>query len=265
MSTVMEKIAALRDAYIALGQDVGHLSDDELLNLALGRGVRTAPVWARKDAGDRVADLREAYQRSGEDASGLSDAELLNRELEYTYTESRRHENAYSTLLQDRVKHDRSVYAAAGRSAREAVNARGGMYLDAIVRRSALPLTGLLYRISELPDRPGPKMVEELKGAARTARWTLDGVVTRKVLDEVARTDEGVKLVEAQAAEIQRLRGVVTAQAKRLHDEHGTKGTRGNGWRCECPGCEMIRDMDDDREPVIHTVTESRPVVPAEG
>lgn len=268
MSTVTEKIAALRAAYIALGQDVGHLSDDQLLRLALGR-TTPPPVWARKDAGDRIAELREAYARDGEDVSGLSDAELLNREVEHGYAESRRHENAYSSLLQDQSKHDRAVYTAASRQAREAVDARGGMYLAAVLRRSALPVTGLIYRISQLPERPGPKAVAELQQAARTVQWQLDGVVTDKMIGEVAVRDEGVKLVDAQAAEIRRLRDVLTAQAKTLHAEHGQRGTRENEWRCECPGCEMIRDMDDDREgatpePVLHTVTETRPV-PVEG
>lgn len=264
MSTVTDKLAALRDAYVALGQDVGHLSDDELLGLALGKGARTVPAWARKDAAGRIAELREAYARDGEDVSGLSDAELLNREVEHGYAESRRHHNAYSLLLQDQVKHDRAVYTAASRQAREAVDARGGLYLAAILRRSALPVTGLVHRISQLPERPGPKAVAELQQAARTVQWQLDGVVTDQVIGEVAERDEGVKLVDAQAAEIRRLRDVVTAQARRLHAEHGGKGTRETEWRCECPGCELIRSMDDDREPVLHTVTETRSV-PAEG
>lgn len=256
-TTPAEKIKALREAYVNLGQDVTRFSDDELLTLALGRGARPVPAWARKDTADRIASLREEAEKFGEDVTGLSDAELLNREVEQAHAEARRHHNAYSVLLQDQVKHDRSVYAAASRQAKEAVQARGGMYLEAIVRRSAVPLTGLIYRISELPERPGPKVVEELKNAAQAVRWQLDGVVTDQVVDEVARTDEGVKLVDAQAAEIQRLRDVVLAQARRLHDEHGPR--RGGEGRCECPGCEMIRDMDDDREPVLHTDSRAVP------
>ena len=247
MTIISEKIEALRGALADLGQDVSRFSDDALLSMALGTGPAPVPAWADKTAAERVASLREDYERAGEDVSDLSDAELLNRELTRVQAESRRHENAYSSLLQDQVKHDRSIYAAASRQAREAVDARGGLYLAAILRRSALPITGLVYRISELPERPGPKVIEELKGAARNAQWRLDGVVTSQVVDEVARTDEGVKLVEAQAAETQRLRGVITAQAQRLHAEHGP--VRGGEGRCECPGCEMLRVMDDDREP----------------
>lgn len=235
-------VKALREALIELGQDVRRFDDAELLRLALGRGDAPLPNWANQSADDRVKALREDYKQQGEDVTGLPDVELLSRALTQAQAESRRHENAYSSLLQDQVKHDRSVYSAASRQAREAVDARGGMYLEAIVRRSALPLTGLIYRVSELPERPGPKVVEELKNAAQSVKWQLDGVVTRGVLDEVTRTDEGVKLVDAQSAEIKRLREVIQAEVRRLHAGHGHRQT---GPRCECTGCELIRAMDD--------------------
>lgn len=194
---------------------------------------------------ERVTALREESVRLGENVDQLTDAELLCRELDRVHAESRRHENAYSNLLQDQVKHDRAVYTAARREAAEQQIARGGLYLGAILQRSALPITGLIYRISQLPDRPGPKVIEELKQAARTAEWRLDGVVTDQVIGEVAVRDEGVKLVDAQAAEIQRLREFIAAQGGALHAQHGQKGSRETGWRCECPGCELIRAMDE--------------------
>lgn len=196
-------------------------------------------------AEDRIAALRDEYARQGEDVTSLSDTELLYRELDRSRAESRRHENAYSSLLQDQVKHDRAVYTAAQRGAVERQNARGGMYLEVIVRRSALPITGLIYRISQLPDRPSPKVVEELKAAARSAQWTLDGVVSSKVLGEIADQDPGVKLTEAQAAEIARLREFIAGLGRKLHAKHGGRGARESGWRCECSGCELIRAMDD--------------------
>ncbi|GAA3113522.1 hypothetical protein [Streptomyces echinatus] len=208
------------------------------------------------NAADRVAALREEYARLGEPVDHLTDAELLNREVERTQKESRRHENAYSSLLQDQVKHDRSVYAAARREAADQQIARGGLYLGVIVRRAATPITGLLYRISQLPDRPAPKVVEELRSAARRAQWTLDGVVTDKVLDEVAERDPEVKLAEAQAAEIQRLRSVLVEQGQRLHRDHADLGSHLG--RCECPGCELIRVMDGLRvEPATEVASAS--------
>lgn len=245
--SVTERIKNLRMALTGLGQDTRPWTDDGLVRQVLNDGPKALPQWANKTAADRIKGLREDAARFGEDVVNLSDTELLNKELSRLHAESRRHENAYSSLLQDQVKHDRSVYSAANRQAREAVDARGGMYLEAIVRRSAQALTGLIYRVSELPERPGPKVVEELKNAAQSVKWQLDGVVTRGVLDEVARTDEGVKLVDAQSAEIKRLREVISAEGRRLHAGHSHRQT---GIRCECTGCELIRAMDDG-EPTV--------------
>lgn len=235
-------VKALREALIELGQDVRRFDDAGLLSLALGRGDAPVPNWANKTAEERVAALREDYKRQGEDVTGLSDAELLNRALTQSLAESRRHENACTSLLQDQVKHDRSVYAAARREAAERQSALAGLYLNAAVRKAATPVTGLIYRISQLSDRPGPKVVEELKGAARQAEWTLDGVVRDKALAEIAESDPSVKLASAQAVEINRLREVIQAEGRRLHAGHGHRQV---GPRCECTGCELIRAMDD--------------------
>lgn len=235
-------VKALREALIELGQDVRRFDDAGLLRLALGTGDAPVPDWANKTAQERVNALREDCKRQGEDVTSLSDAELLNRALTQSLAESRRHENAHTSLLQDRVQHDRSVYAAARRSAAEQHSALAGLYLNAAVRKAAVPVTGLIYRISQLPDRPGPKVVEELKGAAQQAEWTLDGVVRDKALAEIAERDPDVKLANAQAAEINRLREVIQAEGRRLHAGHGHRQV---GHRCECTGCELIRAMDD--------------------
>lgn len=190
---------------------------------------------------ERVAALRAEYARLGENVDHLSDLDLLNGEVERLAIESRRHENNASSLLQDQVKHDRSVYAAARRAAAEWKSAMAGLYLNAAVRKAATPVTGLIYRISQLPDRPGPKVVEELKGAARQAEWMLDGVVRDAALAEVGERDPDVKLANAQAAEIERLRAVIVERGQSLHTGNGPRV----GQRCECPGCELIRSMDD--------------------
>lgn len=191
---------------------------------------------------DRIAALRDEYKRLGEDVTSLTDTELLYREVDRLAAESRRHENNASTLLQDQVKHDRAVYAAARRTAAEWQSALAGLYLNAAVRKAASPVTGLIYRISQLPDRPGPKVVEELKSAARQAEWMLDGVVRDKALSEIGERDPDVKLANAQAAEIQRLRAVIVEQGQHLHTDNGPRV----GHRCECPGCELIRAMDTE-------------------
>jgi hypothetical protein len=205
-----------------------------------------------KTAAERVAALRDEYARLGENVDHLSDLDLINQELERTQKESRRHENAYSSLLQDQAKHDRSVYAAARRAAAEWHSALAGLYLNAAVRKAALPVTGLIYRISQLPDRPGAKVVEELKAAARQAEWALDGVVRDAALAEIGERDPHVKIAEAQAAEIQRLRNVIVQQGQHLHTDNGPR----TGHRCECTGCELIRAMDD--VPTQHTTAAAK-------
>lgn len=237
-------VNALREALIELGQDVRRFDDDELLRLALGRGDAPVPAWADKTADERVKALREDYQRQGEDATGLSDAELLNRALTQAQAESHRHEDAYSSLLQDRVQHDRSVYTAARSSAQGDAVARAGLYLQAILRQSAHPINEVVHRASELPEdgKASVQQVRDLKAAADQAKWLLSGMVgDRQSLKDAAKAP-GVQLVEKLNAEIRRLREVVMAEGRRLHAGHGHRQT---GIRCECTGCELIRAMDD--------------------
>lgn len=194
-----------------------------------------------KTVAERITALRDECARFGEDVGHLSDAELLLRQVDQVWAESRRHENNASTLLQDQVRHDRAVYAAARRAAAEWQSALAGLYLNAAIRKAAAPVSGLIYRISQLPDRPGPKVVEDLKAAARQADWVLDGLVRDKALAEIGERDPDVKLANAQAAEIGRLRQVIVEQGQLLHSDSGPRAGR----RCECTGCELIRAMDD--------------------
>jgi hypothetical protein len=237
-------VKALREALIELGQDVRRFDDAGLLSLALGRGDAPVSDWANKTAEERVAALREDYKRQGEDVTGLSDAELLNRALTQSLAESRRHENACTSLLQDQVKHDRSVCAAARRSAQGDVTARAGLYLQVILRHSARPINEVVHRASELPvDGKAPvQQVRDLKAAADQAKRLLAGMVGDRQSLEDAAKNPGVQLVEKLNAEIRRLREVVLAEGRRLHAGHGHRQV---GPRCECTGCELIRAMDD--------------------
>lgn len=226
-------VKALREALIDLGQDVRRFDDARLLRLALSSGDAPVPDWANKTAKERVTALREDYKRQGEDVAGLSDAELLNRALTQSLAESRRHENAYTSLLQDRVKHDRSVYTAARASAQGDIVARAGLHLQAILRQSARPINEVVHRASELPaDGKAPlQQVRDLKAAADTAKWLLSGMVGDRQSFEGAAKDPAVQLVEKLNGEIRRL--------------HAGHGHRQDGPRCECTGCELIRAMDD--------------------
>lgn len=200
-----------------------------------------------KTAAERVAALRDEYARLGENVDHLTDTELLYREIDRLAAESRRHENNYSALLQDQVKHDRSVYAAARRSAQGDVTARAGLYLQAILRQSAQPINAVVHRAAELPeDGKAPvQQVRDLKVAADRAKWLLSGMVGDRQSLEDAAKDPNVQLVDKLSDEIRRMRSFIEEQARWLHAKHGSKDTVGRGGRCECPGCELVRAMDD--------------------
>jgi hypothetical protein len=201
-----------------------------------------------KTAAEKVAALRDEYTRLGQNVDHLTDVDLLHREVDRLAAESRRHENSHSALLQDRVKRDRSVYAAARRSAQASVVAVAGLYLQAIIRKNASPIDGVIYRAEQLPeDGKAPvKQVRELREAALRARWLLKGMASEQAIED-AKRDEGVQVVEELKAEIRRMRDVLTEQGQRLHRDHADLGSTLG--RCECPGCELIRAMDDTLEP----------------
>jgi len=201
-------------------------------------------VTTTTSAADRVAAIRAEAAKFGEDVTGLTDTELLLRQIDQAWAESRRHENAYSSLLQDQVKHDRSVYAAARHSAQGDAVARAGIYLQAILRQSARPINEVVHRASELPEdgKASVQQVRDLKAAADRAKWLLSGMVGDRKSFEDAAKNPGVQLVEKLNGEIRRLREVVQAEGRRLHAGHGHRQT---GPRCECTGCELIRAMDD--------------------
>ncbi|MFI5649980.1 hypothetical protein ACIA71_02005 [Streptomyces anulatus] len=196
----------------------------------------------------RVADLRDEYARLGQDVSHASDLDLLAREVDRVQSESRRHENSYTSLLQDQVKRERAVRAAAHRAAVEDRIAWGGMYLQHLVARSAERINAVIHRAAELPDgRASVEQTRELKAAAERAKWMMSGLVGHRAgqLEEARQQNEAISLVDKQREEILRLRDFIGAAGQALHTEHGGKGSRENGRRCECAGCELIRAMDD--------------------
>lgn len=234
-----QKIKNLRAALADLGQDTRQWTDEDLVSRVLSDGPSRLPEWARSGSvEDRLKPLRG---RVGKDGL-LSDTELLNQELNRAWAETRRHENAYTSLLQDRVKHDRAVRAAARQSAVADITAQAGLYLQAILRRNATPIDGVIYRAENLPEdgRARPTAVKELREAALRARFLLSGLSTESALADAAK-DGGVQALEALKAELRRIQSVISVVGRRLHNEHGL--TR--GFRCECPGCELIRSVYD--------------------
>jgi hypothetical protein len=201
---------------------------------------------AATTADERIAVIRDEYARLGEDVTSLSDTELLLRQLDRAWVESRRHENNYSNLLQDQVKRDRSVYAAARREAAEDRRAWASMYLGHLIRDSASVINAVIHRAAELPEGRVPlEQARELKSAAERAKWMMSGLVGHRQsqFDDARRQNPQISLVEKQRAEILRLREFITATGQQLHAASGGR-TPGQG-RCECHGCELIRAMDD--------------------
>lgn len=199
-------------------------------------------------AADRIISLREEYALLGEDVTDLGDVELLLRELGRTRQESRRHENSYMSLLQDQAKRDRAVRTAAHRAATEDRVAWAGLYLGHLVSRSAGSINEVINRAAELPDGRVPvELTRALKDAADRAKWQMSGLVGHRAaqLEEARAQNPSIALVEQQREEVLRLRSFISTLGQELHGRHGGKGTRDNGWRCECSGCELIRSMDD--------------------
>lgn len=196
----------------------------------------------------RMVDLRDEYARLGQDVGNLSDLDLLAREVDRLQGESRRHENSYTSLLQDRVGHDRAVRAAARRAAVEDRSAWAGMYLRHLVARSAGRLNEVVHRATQLPDgRATAEQTRELKAAAAQAKWMMSGLVGHREgqLDEARQQSPEISLVEKQREEILRLRDFVGAAGQALHAERDGRDKRSDRGRCECAGCELIRAMDD--------------------
>jgi len=230
-----QKIKNLRAALADLGQDTRQWTDHDLLK-AVFRGPSRLPEWADQSPDGVLSRLR------AEADPGFSDTELLLWELNRMAAESRRHENAYTMLLQDRVKHDRAVRTAAHRSAIADITAQAGLYLRAIVQRNAQPIEGVIYRAENLPEdgRAPVAQVRELREAALKVRWLMRGLVTDKSLED-ARKDEGIQALEKLKAELRRVQVMVSSVGQALHRTYG----RTTGETCTCSGCELIRSVHD--------------------
>ena len=238
--SIDQKIDALRKALADLGQDTRQWTDADLVTRVLSGGPSRLPAWAERSAAERLEALRKEA-----DAPGRCDRELLERELNRAWAEARRHENAYTSLLQDRVRDERAVRTAARQSALADITAQAGVYLQAIIRRNASHLDGVVYRAENLPEdgRATPTQVKELREAALRSRWMLRGLSSDSALAEASK-DDGVQALEAVKTELRRVLSAVQLAGQHLHNERGQTG----GPRCECAGCELIRSVHDTEE-----------------
>lgn len=241
MTSIDQKTKALRKALADLGQDTRQWTDADLVGRVLSGGPSRVPAWADRTAAERLEALR-----SEADPSRIqSDAELLGLELNRAWAEARRHENAYSSLLQDRSRDERAVRTAAHRAAVADITAQAGLYLQAIIRRNAAHLEGVVYRAEQIPEdgRMPVQKARELREAALRSRWMLSGLSSSSALADAGK-DGDVQALEAVKAELRRVAEVVRVAGQSLHAAHG----RTTGRICECVGCELIRSVHDTGE-----------------
>jgi hypothetical protein len=240
--SIDQKIKNLRAALADLGQDTRQWTDEDLVSRILSGGPSRLPAWADRSADGRVESLRAEYAREGLDVTGLSDTAVLGIELNRAWAEARRHENAYTSLLQTQVQEHRAVRTASHRAAVQDVTAQAGLYLQAILRQQAQPIDGVIYRAEQIPEdgRMPVQAARELRSAALQARWLLSGLSSTSALAEAGK-DEDVQALEALKAELRRMQEAVMSAGRALHATYGQTAGR----LCECPGCELIREVHD--------------------
>ncbi|QFQ99338.1 hypothetical protein F9278_27900 [Streptomyces phaeolivaceus] len=125
-------------------------------------------VWS-KPAAERVASLREQYASADVPVADLSDLELLNAAYESVLREQIDTRDRYMGLLTELRKHDDAVRKAATR----ALSDHAERYAHRAVNEYMRPFNAVLYRIENLPDRPGPRQVEGLRQAADRVQFQL--------------------------------------------------------------------------------------------
>jgi hypothetical protein len=172
---------------------------------------------------------------TGEDtASRFVEDELRDVQAELTRTR-----DLYHRMLQAQVRHDRDVYTDARRKAQDDRIAWADHYFRHLIARSAGPVSDLIYRVQQVPDRPSNAQVADLKAAAAAADWTFQ--LAQKTVE--AQPDFGSRV----RVEVSRLRGYIRSAGEALH--RAAAGRERDGDRCCCAGCELIRGMDDDGAP----------------
>lgn len=149
---------------------------------------------------------------------------------EQTTDELTRLRDRHQRMLIDRERWRESVYAAARREALREVEHSRDRRIAAAVSESLRPITGLIYRVGQLGDRAGTAQVAALKAAATEAD---------RAVRTTSRTASDDPDAERLRKEITRLRGVITASARHMHEAVGTSWTG-----CRCPGCDLIVAMD---------------------
>lgn len=184
----------------------------------------------------RVAELREEAAQQGRDVAELTDAEFLLDELSAARKEAYDAGHKVQGMLVEREAWRRKAASALQRKAQLERVRIGEVYLAAAIRQGLRPITSLVYRVENLPDRLSPKAMAEFKSAIGDIADVLR--VTQQRID----ADPQVALLGEQRAEILRLIEYITERGQTLHKELSRDGAEIG---CECPGCELIVGMGD--------------------
>lgn len=128
-----------------------------------------------------------------------------------------------SRLLQEQVRHDRDVYAAARRAAWDEVLFNTNLYVKGGAYRE---LYDLSWQLGHIPDKPKPADLMFLSHAAQEVTKALDSI--------------DVEAPGTQLGELRRLRDAVNAAGRRLHAEMVVPDETDH---CRCAGCELIREV----------------------
>ena len=132
--SIDQKIKNLRAALAELGQDTNQWTDADLLKVTL-TGASRLPRWADQTPEQRLTECVARGERP--------ETELLGEALNQAWAEARRHENAYTMLLQTQVQ-ERMINRVEAEQARllEAVSDLSHGLLGLKVRTNAAVMAG---------------------------------------------------------------------------------------------------------------------------
>lgn len=138
-------------------------------------------------------------------------------------------QDVQSRMQRDRSDWERRVKSAERRTQQDWLQAFGAFYAAHEAERATRYVTGLIYRVEQLPDRPKLDQICGLRSAAEIAKHALT----------LTRGEPAEHVFKQAHAEIGRLRTYIRATGQRLHAESGRDPSG-----CDCTGCQLIIDMD---------------------
>jgi hypothetical protein len=139
-------------------------------------------------------------------------------------------------LLAAQGRYERSVRFAARRAAEEAANVFGDQWAHHRMVATSAPITGLVYRIGQLIPECGGKIPSGAASDLRSAAQAVERELRQW-------SPPFLYTTEPARAENIRLRQAALKTAQLLHTLHGDSDR--DAQPCLCPGCELIRDLDD--------------------